>query len=101
MKERRVVAFDHLFQRKCGSQQSDVRLHVGIETVLAVGLFVDIQSIGYENPSVDIEVVHFDAFSAAKSHLELDGELVMYLGLYLNHGLKRLEKQSWSDTHPT
>ena len=30
-------------------------------------------------------MVHFDAFSATETHLELDGELVVYLGLNIYH----------------
>ena len=85
VRQRRSLASDHLLQGKRRRDQPDVRLHVVVEAIFAIGIVVDIQSIRKKNPCIDIKLVHLDVFSPAESHFEFNGKLVMDFGLNINH----------------
>ena len=82
-----LLPFQHLAERKSGRKESHVRLHVGVEALLAIGLFIDIQTIRNKNPGVDVKMIYFDACPSTEAHLELNGKLIVYLGLDLYHGV--------------
>ena len=92
MKYGSLLPFQHLLECKGRSEQTHVRLHVGIKAFLAIGLFVDIQAIGNKNPGVNVKMIHFDAFPSAESHLELNGELIVYFSLNIYHFHPNLDK---------
>ena len=80
-----AVSMYNLVQRKRWRDKADVRLHVGVEPLFAVCVFVDIQPVRYKNPCIDIEMVDFDVISAAESNFELDGKLVVKFCLDFYH----------------
>ena len=65
--------------------QTDVRLDVTIELLLAVDFRIDIKAVGHEHPGIDGELIADTIHRAVESELELDRKIIVLLCLYRYH----------------
>jgi hypothetical protein len=71
-------------ERKHGGNETYVGLHVAVKVLFSVGGRIYIEAVGNEYPGIDGKIV--TAFALRhEAHFELHGELIVYLGLYVDH----------------
>ncbi len=83
--QRRLVTNHQIRKGKVGRDEADVRLHIAVKLLLAVGGRIDAQIIRHENPGVDLEIALSIMLTPRESHFEFDGELVVYFGGDVDH----------------
>ena len=77
-----IQAFTEQIRR---SYQTDVRLDVTIELLLAVDFRIDIKAVGHKHPGIDGELIADTIHRAVESDLELARKIIVLLCLYRYH----------------